>query len=105
MESVEAQLATLDQRSKSNTHRIDKLEASQEAITQLATSVAVMAETQKHTADSIDRLSGEVQTVAGKVDTLEKIPAKRWEFVIEKAIYIIVAALLGYVLARVGLSG
>lgn len=45
-------LAEVEQRSKSNTHRIESVEKSQEALNQIATSVAVMAEQQKNISTS-----------------------------------------------------
>ena len=42
----ESRLTAVEERSKSNTHRIDKLEESTEAINRIATSVEVIAERQ-----------------------------------------------------------
>ena len=39
MEEVEIKVAEVDQRARSNTRRIDKLEQSNEALTRLATSI------------------------------------------------------------------
>ena len=37
------------------------------------------------------------------VETLKAEPGKRWKFVVEKTIYFVVAAVVGFVLAKVGL--
>lgn len=95
-EDMAVKLEAVDQRSRSNTHRIDDLERDHEALNRLATAVEVMATKQDVMSESVDRLSG-------KVEALEAEPGKRWKFVVEKAIYIVVAALLGFVLARAGL--
>ena len=47
-EEMAVKLAETEARSKSNTHRLDHLEKSTEAINRLATSVEVMAKEQKH---------------------------------------------------------
>ena len=47
-EEQAVRLAEVDARSKSNTHRIDALEKSQEVLNKLATSVEVMATELKH---------------------------------------------------------
>ena len=96
-EEQAVKLAEVDQRARSNTRRIDKLEQSTDALTRLATSVEVMATKQDTMADTLDRLDG-------KVETLEAEPGKRWKFVVEKAVYIIVAAVMGDVMARAGLG-
>lgn len=95
-EDLAVKLEAVDQRSRSNTHRIDDLEKDHEALNRLAVAVEVMATKQDVMSESVDRLTG-------KVEALEAEPGKRWKFVVEKAIYFIVAALMGFVLARAGL--
>ena len=95
-EDLAVKLEAVDQRSRSNTHRIDDLERDHEALNRLATAVEVMATKQDVMSESVDRLSG-------KVEALEAEPGQRWKFVVEKAIYFVVAALVGFVLARFGL--
>jgi hypothetical protein len=94
-EEIAIKVQDIDSRCKSNTHRLDEIAKNQEALRSLATSVAVMAAKQ-------DTMNGTLETVAKKVDTLEKIPGKLWEFVVEKAIYVVVAAVVGFILARAG---
>lgn len=96
-EELAVSLERVDQRSKSNTHRIEDLEKDHEALNRLATAVEVMATKQDSMGMSVDKL-------ADKVAALEAEPGKRWKFVVEKAIYIVVAAVIGYVLARAGLG-
>lgn len=86
---------TID-RSTRNEGRIKKLEEEQSNIRDLATAVAVMAEQMKN-------MNRSVNTLTEKVETLESEPGKRWKFVIEKAIYFVVAAVVGFFLAKVGL--
>lgn len=95
-EEMAAKLAETEARSKSNTHRIDKLEQSTEAINRLATSVEVMATKQDTMNDNLDK-------IAGKVEQIEAEPGKRWKSVVEKVTLLVVAAVVGYILARVGL--
>jgi len=89
-------LAEVDSRSKSNTHRIDRLEETTEAINSLAVSMKELATEQKSMSKSVDKLTSDVETLKAE-------PGKRWKFVIEKAIYFVVAAVVGFILARVGL--
>lgn len=93
----ERRLSETEARSKSNTKRIDELEQTTNTIQQLATSVAVMAEQMK-------TMNGSLAKLTGKVETLEAEPANKWKFVVEKAIYFLVAAVVGFALANVGLG-
>jgi hypothetical protein len=86
----------VEERSKSNTHRLDKLEESTEAINRLATSMEVMAERQEQVVETVGKLDT-------KVTLLEEKPAKRWDALMDKIVWAIAAALIGFVLAQVGL--
>lgn len=86
-----------EDRSKSNTKRLEKLEESTEAINRMATAVEVMATKQ-------DAMNGNLNKLTEDVETLKAEPGKRWKFVIEKAIYFVVAAVVGFALAKVGLG-
>lgn len=90
-------LTAVEQRSKSNSHRLETLEKHTEALNTLATSVAVMAERVETTGDKVDSLCTDVQE-------LKSEPGKRWKSVVEKVIYIVVAAVVGFILARLGLG-
>ena len=95
-EEMAVKLVETEARSKSNTHRIDKLEQSTEAINRLATSVEVMATKQDTMNENLDK-------IAEKVEQIEAEPGKRWKSVVEKVTLLVVAAVVGYILARVGL--
>ena len=90
-------LTAVEQRSKSNSHRLETLEKHTEALNTLATSVAVMAERVETTGDKVDSLCTDVQE-------LKSEPGKRWKLVVEKVIYIVVSAVMGFILARLGLG-
>lgn len=86
-------ITRVGERAKSNSHRIEKLEKQHEAISDLARSVAVMAE-------RIGALSSAVKGVEEKVCALEKKPALKWERVTLYLIETAAAAVLGFLLAR-----
>ena len=90
-------LAELEARGKSNTRRLDKLEELTEVVHELATTMKLMAEKQERTAETVDRLDT-------KLTALEQEPAKRWKAVVEKVILTVVAALVGFVLAQIGIT-
>lgn len=92
----EKRLTEVESRSKSNTLRINKLEEQTEAINRLATSMAVMAEKQDETTNIVTALDG-------KVTALEAKPAQRWDALIDKIIWAVAAAVVGFLLAKIGL--
>lgn len=92
----EKRLADVENRTKSNMHRIDKLEKNTEVLNKLATSLQVMATKQ-------DSMAGTLERLDTKVELLEAKPAKRWETVVEKIILGVVAGLVGAALAYFGL--
>lgn len=92
----ERRLTDVEARAASNTHRLDRLEESTEAIGRLATSMEVMAARQEQVVDTVGRLDS-------KVTALEEKPAKRWDSLVDKIVWAIAAALIGFVLAQAGL--
>ena len=92
----ERRLTQVEQRSKSNTHRLEKLEASTEAISRLATSMEVMASKQEQVAETVEKLDG-------KVTALEEKPVKRVDGLVDKIIWAVCAAVITFILARIGL--
>ena len=93
----EHRLTEVEQRSKSNTKRLDKLEESTEAIHSMAVSIEKMVLKQ-------DTMNTNLTKLTTDVEALKAEPGKRWKFVIEKAIYFVVAAVVGFILAQVGLG-
>ena len=92
----EHRLTAVEERAVSNTKRLNKMEESAAAIHKLAISIEQMVVKQ-------DTMNGSLAKLTTDVETLKAEPGKRWKFVVEKAIYFAVAALMGFVLARVGL--
>ena len=92
----ERRLTEVEERSKSNSHRLDKLEESTEAINRLATSMEVMAERQEQVVETVGKLDT-------KVTALEEKPAKRWDALMDKIVWAVAAALIGFALAQLGL--
>ena len=104
-EEMAVKLAETEARSKSNTHRLDHLEKSTEAINRLATSVEVMAKEQKHQTEAIKEVKTDLSDLSGKVEKIEAEPGNRWKTLVEKVILLVTAAVVGYILARVAMSG
>lgn len=94
---MERRLAEVEQRSKSNTHRIDELAKEQKALNELATSVAMMTQEQKDIREDISEVKKDVKT-------LTNLPAKRWNDVIEKIVWLVLGGAVAALLAQAGLQ-
>lgn len=100
----EHRLTQVEQRSKSNEHRLEKLEKEQEAIHSMASSLQVMAAEQKHQTEAIQSVKTDVGRLEGKVDVLESKPGKRWDGLVDKLIWGVAGAVLAFLLAKIGVS-
>ncbi len=103
MTDVESRLTSLEQRCKSNDHRLEYLEKQQEAIHSLAASIQVMASEQKHQTEAINTVREDVSRLDGKVDALEMKPGKRWDGLVDKLIWGVAGAILAALLAQAGI--
>lgn len=93
---IMTKLTEVEARSKSNTKRIDDMEKETKALNALASSVEVLAVKQK-------AMESDVQEIKTDVKSLVAKPAKRWDGLVDKAIYAIVGAVLAFWLARIGM--
>lgn len=100
----EQRLTAVEERSKSNTKRLDKLEESTEAINRLATSMEVMAERQERVAEKQESVAETVEKLDGKVTALEQKPAKRWDGMADKALGSLIGGLVAFLLFKLGLG-
>lgn len=96
LEDLAVKYAEMEARGKSNTHRLDTLEKNQKALNELTTSVKVLATEQGTMKTDI----GEIKT---GLKTLTDKPAKRWEAIEDKTIWLVAGALIAFVLAQVGI--
>ena len=85
-------LAVVDQRSRGNARRIEALEHRVDVLARLTTAVEVMASEQRAQTAAMVEIKQDVATLGNKVGTLERKPAKRWEMVVERTIYLLVGA-------------
>ena len=86
-------LQETEDRSKSNSRRIDKLEKDFEVLNRLASSVEVLATEQKNMYQKID-------SIDSKVTELEKVPSSRWNNTIGYIIASAVSAIITWLMTR-----
>ena len=71
MDDLAVRLAEVDQRGKSNSHRIDDLEKRADTLQELTTSVKLLAA-------NMERMASEQMKQGDRLTALEKQPGERW---------------------------
>ncbi len=95
--TLEHRLSAVEDRSKSNSHRITDVEKRQGELGELVTSISLIAQRQ----DSMER---DVCEMKEDVKTLIRKPGRRFDGIVDKCLLVLVAALVGYVLVRLGIQ-
>lgn len=91
----EERLSKVEERSKSNQHRIDELEKRQDNLDDLVSTVKVLAVREENVENDVKEIKSDVKTLTSK-------PGQRWDSLMDKIILTIAAAVVGFVLAKLG---
>lgn len=94
---IATKLTEVDQRAKSNTHRLEKVEERQDNLDALVTSVATLATEQEHIKEDVTEIKCDVKTLTSK-------SGKRWDELVDKLIWAAAAAAITFFLARMGIQ-
>ncbi len=97
-EELALKVQRVDDRSKSNAHRLDDVEKKLADNDEMLASIARLDQRQKDMDADVKEIKVDVKALTGK-------PAKRWESIVDKALMAIVTAIVGYVLIKLGLGG
>lgn len=92
----ERRLTEVEERSKSNTHRLDKVEKQQSEFVELVSSVKVLAEREQNVENDVKEIKNDVKTLTSK-------PGKRWDSLVDKIIVTVAAAVIGFIFAKLGI--
>ena len=93
---MEHRMTVVEDRSKSNTHRLDELEKRQDDLDELVGTVKVLAVREENVENDVKEIKNDVKTLTSK-------PAQRWDNLVSQIITIIIAAVAGFILAKFGL--
>lgn len=91
----ERRLTVVEDRAKSNTHRLEELEKRQDNLDDLVGTVKVLADRERRMEDDVKEIKNDVKSLTNK-------PAQRWDNLGDKIILTIVAAVVGFILAQIG---
>jgi predicted nucleic acid-binding Zn-ribbon protein len=94
--NIEHRLTEVEARSKSNTHRLEAVEKRQNDLDKLANSVSLLAERE-------ERVESDVKEIKCDVKTLAEKPGKRYDSLVDKVVWAVLAAVIAFFLGRVGL--
>lgn len=92
MDDLAVRLAEVEQRGKSNSHRIDDLEKRADTLQELTTSVKLLAA-------NMERMASEQMKQGDRLTALEKQPGERWNSMTRTIFTAVVSALAGGLVA------
>ena len=92
----EHRLTEVEERAKSNSHRLDDVEKRQDNLDDLVSTVKVLAVREENVETDVKEIKNDVKSLTNK-------PAQRWDRMVEKVIWAVVAAVVGFMLAQIGL--
>lgn len=95
MTELEHRLTEVEERSKSNAHRLDEVKKRQDNLDELVSTVKVLAVREEAVENDVKEIKTDVKTLASK-------PAKRWDNMVNQIITIVIAAVAGFILAKIG---
>lgn len=93
----EKRLTEVEARSKSNAHRLDEVEQKQNDHSALLISVKELAIREQNVENDVKEIKTDVKEIKDK-------PGKRWEGIVDKALYALVGGLVTYVLVQFGIK-
>lgn len=94
--SVEHRLTEVEERSKSNTHRLEELEKRQDNLDDLVSVVKVLAVRE-------EAVENDVKEIKADVKSLASMPGERWNSLVDKIIWAVAGAVLAFILGKIGL--
>lgn len=93
---LEHRLTEVEARSKSNSKRLDAVEKRQSDLGELVGTVKALAVREENIENDVAEMKTDVKSLIEK-------PGKRWDALVEKVILTVVSALIGFLLAKIGL--
>lgn len=91
----EKRLTEVEARAKSNQHRIENVEERQDKLDELVGSVKALATREEVVERDVKEIKDDVKSLTTK-------PAKRWDELVDKIIMIVIGAIVGYIMTKIG---
>lgn len=95
MIEFEHRLTEVEQRSKSNSHRLEEVERRQADLGELVSTVKVLAVREEQVETDVKEIKADVKSLTNK-------PAEKWDSVVNTIITVAISAIVGFILAKIG---
>ena len=92
--TTEERVAEIEQRCKSNTHRIDELAGDVKVLADLTASVKVLATKQEN-------VEADVREIKADVKSLAEAPGRKWDMLVKILVTALVTGIVGWVLGKI----
>ncbi|MBO5789549.1 MAG: hypothetical protein J6R40_00150 [Clostridia bacterium] len=89
-------LATVEGLAENNARRLDDVEKRQDNLDALVGTVKELAVREKQVETDVKEIKNDVKTLASK-------PGQRWDSLVDKIVWAVAAAVVGFLLAKIGL--
>lgn len=96
MIDFEHRLTVVEDASKDHARRLDDLEKRQDNLDDLVSTVKVLAVREEAVESDVKEIKSDVKELTGK-------SGKRWDSLVSQVITLVVAAIVGFLLAKIGL--
>ena len=93
---MEHRLTEVEDRSKSNTKRLDEVEKRPDNLDDLVSTVKVLAVREEN-------VETDVKEIKTDVKSLKEIPGNRWNSIVEKVLLVIVGAVITFIMSKIGI--
>lgn len=94
---LEKESAAIHEQTKTIFSRLDKQDAIIESLRALTSTIGTLADGQA-------RVEKKINTLAGEMDEIKTKPAKKWEAAVELVFKLVLTAMMGLILAKMGLG-
>ena len=98
---IEHRITEVEQRTKSNTHRLDKLEPIVDEIHTMSNTMVKLVEEVKHTNEAVSSLGTKVDRMDNRVDEMESAPGKQWGETKKAVINQVIGAVITFIAAGI----
>ena len=92
---IERRITATEQRAKSNSHRIDKLEPIIEEIHTMSNTMVKLVQEIKHTNEAVTSLDEKVERMDSRVDDIERIPGENMKTYKRTAVTAVISTVAG----------
>lgn len=94
--SNEHRLTVVEDLANTNRRRIEEVEKRQDDLDKIVASVSVLKVDQQHIQSDVKEIKSDVKAIIDK-------PAKRWDTLVDKIVWAVLAAVVAFLLAKIGL--